>query len=392
LKILFICQYYKPEQFNINIICEELLKYDHEVTVITGLPNYPEGKIPSKYRFFRNRNEKVEGVTVKRCWLIGRGKGRIKLILNYFSFALSASCKVLFMRKDYDLVFIYQLSPVTMAIPAVLYKILTGKPLFLYCFDLWPESLISGGVLQKSIVYGMALILTRWIYRHIDRLLISSSQFEKYIIDVIRYMKEIYYLPMFSADIFKNVKERENGVTDFVFAGNIGVMQSVETIVFAANEIKDRDDIIIHIVGDGSSRQSCEKLAHDLRLSNIVFHGRYPIAKMPDFYELADAFLITLKKNDIISYTLPNKMQSYMAAGKPIIGAIDGETAKIISESQCGICTPAEDFMKLAESMIMFTKNKENNFKYGDNAKKYYIQNFTFEKFMYNLNIHLKNI
>ena len=175
-----------------------------------------------------------------------------------------------------------------------------------------------------------------------------------------------------------------------VFAGNIGEMQSVDTIIKAANEVRTNTRIIFHIVGEGSSRIACQNLATELKLENVIFHGQFPITDMPRFYGLADAFLITLKDNKAISYTLPNKVQSYMAAGKPIIGAINGETARIVKEADCGLCTPAEDYLLLAESIRNFADNKQEYERFGENAKRYYSENFTIEKFMDNLNRYLK--
>jgi len=334
MKILMVCQYYYPEQFKINDICSTLVKQGHKVSVLTGLPNYPSGIIEKGYKKLKKRREVINGVHVTRSLIIARGKGNIRLALNYISFVVSASINALFIKKDFDLIFVYQLSPATMAIPGILLKKITKKPMLLYCFDLWPESIVSGSISKKSKTYSMLFKICRWIYNKADKILVSSNQFKEYFKTTLNIYKDISYLPIYAESLFENIGKISNNKINFVFAGNIGEMQSVETIVYAANEVKENKNILIHIVGDGSSRKKCEELAKNMALDNIIFHGQYPTTEMPKFYELADAFLVTLKNDKMISYTLPGKVQTYMASGKPIIGAINGEAAMIINISQ----------------------------------------------------------
>jgi len=387
MKLLVVCQYFYPEQFKINDICFELVKNGHKVTVLTGLPNYPTGVIPKEYRWLQRRHENINGVQVIRSTLIARGKGKLRLALNYLSFALFASIKSLFLRKDFDAILVWQLSPITMALPALLLKNITGKPLYLYCQDLWPESVAGVGIGQESLVYKILLFISRYIYGKANKIAISSQLFEKYFSEVIGISNNITYLPVYAESIFDNIAETndESVKNNLVFAGNIGAMQSVETIIQAAHQLRNHKDIVFHIVGDGSNRANCEKTAHELGLENIIFYGQRPITEMPDFYAMADAFLITLKAIKEISYTLPNKVQSYMAAGKPIIGAIDGETRLVIESARCGFCCAAEDDNSLAELIERFVADKEAHLTMGNNARKYYQENFNKETFMNNL-------
>ncbi|WP_180955023.1 glycosyltransferase family 4 protein [Bacillus sp. V3-13] len=387
MKILVVCQYFFPEQFRVNDICFELVTQGHQVTVLTGLPNYPSGIVDQRYKKFKNRTEEINGVKVTRCWLLGRGKGTKRLALNYLSFALTSSIKALFLKKDFNLILVYQLSPVTMAIPAILLRKLTKKPLVLYCFDLWPESIASAGINSYSKTYSALLKLSKWIYKSADEILISSIMFEEYFKNTLDIQKKIYHLPVYAEGQFENIKTRNAGKEiNLVFAGNIGEMQSVETIIYAANELKQEQSIKFHIVGDGSSRDKCEQLAAQFKLSNVIFHGQHPITEMPKFYNMADAFLVTLKSNKIISYTLPGKVQSYMASGKPIIGAIDGETKLVINDAQCGICGSAEDYKELAKNIRKFAAEKEMHLTYGQNGKRYYNANFSKTVFFEKLN------
>lgn len=384
MKILVVCQYFYPEQFRVNDICFELVKEGYEVTVLTGLPNYPSGMVEKKYKGFKNRNEEINGVKVIRSWLLGRGEGTGKLAANYLSFAISSTIKSLFIKKDFDLILVYQLSPVTMAIPGIVLKKITKKPLIIYCHDLWPESIASAGISSESKIYNILLKLSRWIYKNANEIFTSSKLFEDYFTNTLNVDKKITHLPVYAEELFENIKpiQMDNENINLVFAGNIGEMQSVETIIYAANEVKDDQNIKFHIVGDGSSKIKCEELVNQLALENVIFHGQHPVSEMPRYYEMADAFLVTLKANKVISYTLPNKVQSYMAAGKPIIGSIDGETQIVIHESKCGYCSPAEDSKKLANNIRGFMEEKEKHIVYGENARKYYDNNFSKIKYM----------
>lgn len=394
MKILVVCQYFYPEQFKVNDICFELVKEGHQVTVLTGLPNYPSGRVDFRYSCFKNRYEVINGVKVIRAWLLGRGHSTLRLALNYISFALASTLKALFLKKDFDIILVYQLSPVTMAIPGILLKKLTKKPLILYCHDLWPESIASAGISSKSLIYSILLKVSKWIYKSADEIFTSSKLFEEYFKATLGISENITHLPVYAESLFVdlNKHQKNNDIINLVFAGNIGEMQSVETIIYAANELKGDRYIKFHIVGDGSSAKKCKELTTKLGLENVVFHGQFPITEMPRFYEMADAFLITLKANEIISYTLPNKVQSYMAAGKPILGAINGETQIVIREAQCGLCAPADDHIGLANNIRTFVKEKGKHIFYSNNARKYYDNNFSKQKYIKRLTALLKKI
>lgn len=373
MKLLVVCQYFHPEQFRVNDICFELVRRGHEVTVLTGLPNYPQGVVDARYRWFRNRRETVEGVRVVRSWLLGRGKGALRLALNYLSFALSSAWKALFMKTDFDLILVYQLSPVTMALPAILMK-RRAKNLALYCFDLWPESVASAGFSNDSALYRVLLRLSRWIYSKADTVFASSLLFERYFRETLQLDVPVVHLPIYAEALFDEIPLKTPGETlDLLFAGNVGEMQSVDTIIRAAAELKDEPDLAhvrFHIVGDGSALERCRGLAAELGAENVLFHGQHPVEEMPRFYAQADAFLVTLKKNEAISYTLPGKVQSYLAAGRPIIGAVDGETRALVERFDCGVCVPAEDWRALADAIRRFAADRGAHATMGRNARK----------------------
>ena len=393
MKILVVCQYYYPEPFRISDICEELVKRGHEVTVVTGVPNYPEGIIYDGYRGGKKRKEIINGVEVHRCFTIGRRAGTLFRFLNYYSFAISSYLYVSGLKrrkkvKPFDVVFVNQLSPVMMAYAGILAKKKWNIPLVMYCLDLWPESLVAGGVSVNSIIYRLFKTVSRNIYKKADAIAITSRQFEKYFQEVLEIETEnMVLLPQYAEDIFEDlqIEKRDKVGYDFVFAGNIGEMQSVETIIQAARliEANSNESVRIHIVGDGSKLECCKKLAKGLE--NAKFYGRRPIEDMPKFYAMADAMLITLKSNKSISYTLPGKIQSYMAAGKPIIGAIDGETKLVIEEARCGYCCEAENEKQLANLIVTYIKSAHKE-EMGDCSRKYYEEHYKKNVFMKHLN------
>jgi glycosyltransferase involved in cell wall biosynthesis len=400
MNILVVSQYYYPEQFRINDICETLVNQGNRVTVLTGLPNYPKGEILPEYKNGQNRKENINGVEVIRVPLVGRGKGIKGLIMNYLSFMFTSTLKSCFLPKDFDVVFVYQLSPVTMVLPAIFYKKRSRKKVLLYCLDIWPESIASAGIKQSSYIYKILLKFSRFLYKGVDQILVTSYSFKNYFDKILKIdSKDIKYLPQYAEDLYNNstmhgesIIKQEDSI-NLLFAGNIGEMQSVDTIILAANELRDNKKLKWHIVGDGSAKESCEKLVEQLNLQDhVIFHGQQPVGKMPEYFKGATALLVTLKNNEYISYTLPGKVQSYMAAGKPIIAAINGETRNVIEESGCGVCCPAEDYISLARIVRDFIGNSHKHRSYSDNAVKYYKENFSKDVYITNLTYELNKL
>lgn len=385
-KILVICQYYKPEPFRISDICEEMVRCGHEVQVVTGYPNYPEGILYEGYGKCKHIDEVINGVKVHRCFTIPRQTGMVKRLMNYYSYPLSSSS---FVRskacvasdgKPFDVVFCNQLSPVMMADAAIAYKKKYKVPVVMYCLDLWPESLIAGGITRTSPIYKFFHHVSKKIYRQMDKILITSRMFSEYLSTEFGVEKDrIEYLPQYAEDIFEQIPPRkEDGTFHFMFAGNIGAVQSVETVIRAAEKLKD-EPVKFHIVGGGSDLERIQELGKGLE--NVVFYGRRPLEEMPSFYSKADAMLVTLAADPVLSLTLPGKVQSYIAVGKPIIGAIDGETKEVIEAAQCGFCGRAENVDELVENIKRFIRSDKRE-EMGKNARKYYEENFEEKLFM----------
>ena len=385
-KILVICQYYKPEPFRITDICEEMVRRGHEVQVVTGYPNYPEGILYEGYGKGKHIDEVINGVKIHRCFTVPRETGSLKRVLNYYSYVVSSVKYVLSRkcvssdRKPFDIIFCNQLSPVMMADAAIAYKKKFKIPVIMYCLDLWPESLIAGGITRKSVIYKYYYYVSKKIYRQMDKILISSCMFEDYLRKEFGIKKEkIEYLPQYAEDIFEQIPAREeDGTYNFMFAGNIGEIQSVETIIRAARMLKN-EPVYFHIVGGGTDVERIRKMSTELK--NVIFYGRRPLKEMPKLYEKADAMLVTLASDPVLSLTLPGKVQSYMAVGKPIIGAIDGETKRVINDAECGFCGNADDAIELVNNIKKFIETRDRSVM-GKKARKYYEENFEVKIFM----------
>lgn len=380
MKILVICQYYSPEPFRIADICEALVEKGNEVDVITSFPNYPMGEIYEGYKNGEHKDETINGVNVHRVFTIGRKTGAIYRFINYFTYSVASTLYVSRLKKEYDVVFVYQLSPVMMANAALKYKKKHGKKVVLYCLDLWPESLCIGGIKRNGLIYRIFEKISLNIYKSSDKIVVSSRTFKKYFGEKYGFDEtEILYLPQHAESFFEDVSTIDSKTINLTFAGNIGFAQDIGTIIKTAEILKD-EDICFNIVGDGTELKNAQSTAKKLSLNNVFFHGRLPVEKMPELYASSDAMLVTLSADSVISMTLPGKVQSYMAAGKPIIGAINGETAEIIKEAECGFCAQAEKPEMLAEKIRDFMKC--DRVKLGRNAYSYYEKNFRKEQFV----------
>lgn len=392
MKILVVCQYYYPEPVRITDICEELVKKGHSVTVLTDVPNYPMGNIYKGYENGKNRIEIINGVHVHRVFTIPRKSNAIMRLLNYHSFSFFSKRYVKKLDHDFDVVLVNQLSPVMMANSAIKYKKKYNKKIIMYCLDIWPESLCAGGIKKNSLIYKVYYHISKKIYSKMDKILVTSKSFIDYLEESFNIEKEVFdYLPQYAEAIFdfELCQKNENSKIDLLFAGNIGKAQSIDTIIEAANILKDNKKVFFHLVGDGQELERLKEKVNELGLNNVIFYGRKPLDEMPLYYKKADAMLVTLCGDSLISSTLPGKVQSYMAAGKPIICAANGETQEVISNANCGFCGPADNAKMLAKNIEKFVKCN-NKRELGNNAYNYYKKNFDKDYFITKLIDELK--
>lgn len=384
MKILVVCQYYYPENFQITPICEQLVSDGYDVTVLTGLPNYPTGIIPDDYKN-GHRKEKRNGVKIIRCSEIGRKKGAVYLAMNYLSYCMSASAKIRKLSPSYDLVFVYQLSPILMGVPGRLYSKKHHVPMALYCCDLWPESLKMYVKSESNPLFKAVKLLSKRIYNAADLVIGQSTSFLPYLRKTHHIPdRKLRYIPAFADETYLTQDfTPDDDTVDFVFLGNLGIAQNLIAVLKAIEMIKTIPKFKVHFVGDGTVLSEMKEFVNTHHLQDIVFfYGRRPVEEMPKYYKLADACLVSLKADNETGLTLPSKVQGYMAAGKPIIGMIDGSAKDVIEESKCGICVSAGDVSGLANAMKSFITENEKYSNCGQNGRQYFIDHFSKKKFM----------
>lgn len=386
MKILVVSQHYWPEAFPSTDLCEGLAARGHEVHVVTDIPNYPMGYIFPEYKGGKNRRQTHNGVTIYRTFTVGRRSGTFFRILNYYSFAASSTAFCMGLPGDFDVVLAIQSSPIMMVNAALSYAKRHKKKCVFYTMDLWPASLAAGGVAEQSPVYRLFHRVSARLYRQADRILITSRMFRGYLQEQFQIQDQrIGYLPQYATAQFDRLPQMpEKDTVDLMFAGNVGAAQSLHTVVQAAALLKDLSRLRWHIVGDGSELENLKASAAERSLHNMIFHGRKPPEQMPEFYAMADAMLVTLTEDPFIGMTLPAKVQSYMAAGKPILAAANGEIPTVLTEAQCGFCVPAGDSEALAQAVRDFLACPDRA-ALGRNAKAYYQAHFTRDQFMTHL-------
>ncbi len=393
MKILIITQYFWPEQFRINDLVRLLRARGHEVSVLTGMPNYPSGRLFDGYRWWTKRRDAFEGVPVFRVPLFVRRQGRgWQLALNYLSYVVSA-CMLgpwLLRGRAFDAILVFAPSPFTVGIPAALLRRIKHAPVLFWVQDLWPESLqAAGGIRSPGILRAVGRMVA-WIYRRCDRVLVQSKGFIEPAVAAGAERGRIRYLPNWAEDYYRPVTVEEDAPERrempqgfrIMFAGNLGEAQSLETIVAAAERLADLPDIQWIMIGDGRRKAWMEQQVEKLGLEQrFHFLGRRPAEQMPRYFALADALLVTLRKDPVFALTIPSKIQSYLACGRPILAALDGEGAGIIREAAAGLAVPAGDDKALAEAVrSLHAMSAEERRAMGASGRAFFEREFMAEK------------
>ncbi|MBO1264000.1 glycosyltransferase family 4 protein [Proteiniclasticum sp. SCR006] len=396
MRILVVGQVFYPDNFRINDIVKEL-SLNHEVHVVTGLPDYERGYIPDEYKWFRNRNEKFYNATVHRVPMIARRTGAIFRSLNYVSYMMNSSFYTFNLKKKYDVVFCYQTSPITMFVPGLVYAKKNKVKTVLYSTDLWPESVKAMNIKENTIFYRIITNLSRRIYKAADKILVSSPSFKNYIKDLHGIdISTIGYLPQYTDEEvvsenelhYQGIKE----VMEFTFAGNIGIVQDVDVLLHATAElVKKGYNLKVNIVGSGTSLSKMIELSEKLKLNEFVdFHGRKTHYELNDIYKNTDVCVLTLKDLGFIGKTIPSKLQTYFAKGKPVVAATSGDSQYIIKDSNAGFCVESGNISGLADIMEKYILNRKLLTAHSENALMYYNRNFSRDKFFRELYSYLE--
>ena len=353
MRILIVSQYFWPENFRINDLTQELIQRGHSVTVLTGIPNYPAGRVFDGYRQNPKAFEQYSGARVWRVPMLARGHGAVRLFLNYLSFVIGACLYGPWRLRGQqaDVIFVFEPSPVTVGLPAILLGRIKRTPVVFWALDLWPETLAAIGVVRSPRVLGWVGHLVKFIYERCTLVLGQSRGFLASIAKYCSDAQKIRYFPSWAEEVFNESDLMPapevpvlDGVFNVLFAGNIGEAQDLPAVLDAAESLKHNTAIRWLIVGDGrKSDWLLEEVARRGLQGNVLLLGRFPVERMPSFYAHADALLVSLKKDPVFSMTIPGKVQSYLMAGVPLVGMLDGEGAKVITEANAGLVCAAGD-------------------------------------------------
>jgi glycosyltransferase involved in cell wall biosynthesis len=402
MKLLLVTQYFWPENFTMNAVAAALADRGVAVEVLTGKPNYPEGRLFSGYKRFDINRECYEGVNIIRMPIVTRGsRSPFRLALNYLSFIfMGVSLGPWLLRGSQpSVVLVYCPSPLLQAIPAILIGRLRKIPVVLYVQDLWPESLEATGYVKNKVMLKFVSQIVKMIYQCADLVLVSSRPFEYAIRRVVNDAR-IEYLPNSVGKHFSDPQSGERpDLTVFnegftvVFAGNVGSAQAVKVIVEAAIQLAAHPEIKIVVFGSGSELRWMEQRVHDNALCNLHLLGRFSELAMPYLLSRASALLVTLADRPIFALTVPNKIQAYMAVGRPIIACLNGEGARLIREADAGLAVPAEDAAELAKAILTLSQAPLDRLeRFGVNAKNYYQEHFDQDKIVDKLFAHLNTV
>lgn len=358
MRLLIVSQYFWPENFRINDLASELVHRGHEVTVLTGLPNYPTGKVFKEFLENSADFSNFQNIKIVRVPLVPRGRGAVRLLLNYLSFTINA-CVLgpwKLRGQKFDVVLTCQLSPVTVGLPGAFLAWIKRAPMAMWVLDLWPDTLKAIGVVRSPRLLAGVGELVSFIYKRCDLILAQSQSFISKIKQSAGESIPVVYFPSWAEDVFKShitipapeVPDRA-GSFSVMFAGNVGEAQDFECILSAATLLKQHSHIRWLIVGDGrmSAWVASQIVLRGLG-DQVLLLGRYPVERMPDFFAKADAMLVTLADQEIFAMTIPGKLQSYLAAGMPVIAALNGEGADVIRLAKAGFTCPAGNAVELA--------------------------------------------
>lgn len=390
LRILVVTQYFWPENMRINNMVEGFVAKGHEVTVLTGLPNYPEGQVYADFQRDSAQFSNYQGARIVRVPMLARGKRSITLALNYCSFFTSASTigSYKLRGQSFDSIFVYAVSPIMTAIPALVLGRLKKAPVFVWVLDLWPETLSAVGIIKHPKLLGLVGKIVSWIYNRADYLLLQSQSFDesvkKYCTRSISPSRLVYFPSWAEDDFFEDVQaasdllQPDDSVFTILFAGNVGDAQDFPAILEAAKAVKGDLPVRWVIVGDGRASEWLANHVGQYKMDNVLLLGRHPLEKMPALFAVADALLVSLRTNEVFEKTIPGKVQAYLASGKPVIAMIDGEAARVVVESGAGMACRSGDAQGLAE--IVRTMGALSTVELQDmgmSGRRYYLEHFS---------------
>ena len=364
MRVLLLTQWYPPEPVSLmHDLAESLRALGHDVTVVTGFPNYPSGRVYPGYRVKCWLREHQAGVEVVRVALYpDHGRSGLKRAANYLSFALTAAFFAPFLAKRPDVIFVYH-PPLTVGFPAVWLSWLWGVPFVYQVQDIWPETLRALGKVNNERLLSLVGRLARWIYSKASAVCVISEGFRQNLLGKMIPGDKIHVISNWVDTNVYYPEQLDTVVADYLglsgrfnvmFAGNIGEAQHLETVLEAAARVRDLEAVQFVIVGDGVAEAHLRDLAREARLANVLFLGRFPTGSMPGLYATAEVLLVHLKADPLFDITIPHKILAYMASGKPVLAAVRGDAARLVSGSDAGLVCDPENPEALAATVRRF--------------------------------------
>lgn len=405
LDILFLSQYFYPEQFLNNHVARALVDLGHKVNVICCVPNYPDGKFFADYSNRRKRRENWHGVVINRVFTIARGRRPLQLIANYLTYPVAASWRIVQMGKSRGSVsFVSMPSPLLQALAGIFAKKIWKIPTVYWVQDIWPDSAIITLGIKSPLLIRMLRGFCGWIYRQADVVMVQSDGFHDIIAGFGVRRDRIVTLPnpapkTFSplslSDVPKHIRDmvpRDRPI--MMFAGNIGESQDFDTLVAAVKIMPQSVPFLLVVIGSGRDEARVRGLVEAEGVGErFLFLGRHPEADMPGFFACADAMLVSLRNEPIFALTVPSKLQAYLACGKPIFAVLDGEGSAIIKSAGAGISTRPGDPQGVAEMFVKFSDMSTADLgAMGKNARDIYEQHFSLGSVSHRLEQELSHV
>jgi glycosyltransferase involved in cell wall biosynthesis len=384
MEVLVVSQHYWPESFRINELVSAMLTAGCRVTVLTGQPNYPDGRVFPGYSAFKvTREQHAQGYSIMRVPLIPRGRATAwKLVANYCSFVVSASVlgPWLLRNSRVSAIFVFASSPILQVIPAIVIARIKRIPLVTWVQDLWPESLEVTGFVKSRSLLAMVEKVVRWIYRQNDLLMVQSRGFLASVSERAAGVPVEYFPNPGDAAFLEQSSSTALTLPpgfNVLFAGNLGIAQGLDSVIAAAELLRDQPDVRFVLVGSGSRMEWLRSEIEKRRLENVMLAGRFPASAMPGILAQASALLVSLVRSPTMSQTIPTKLQAYLAAARPIIAALDGEGAAVVREAGAGISCPPEEPTALAAAIRrLHASSPEQLAEMGSAGRAYYLRHF----------------
>ena len=359
IRVLLLTQWFDPEPtFKGLVFARELVRQGFEVEVLTGFPNYPGGKVYPGYKINMLQREVVDGVQVTRVPLYpNHGQSAVKRVLNYASFAASALVYGLFMAKRADVIYAYH-PPLTVGITASLIRLFRRIPVVYDIQDMWPDTLRATGMINNQRALNVVEAVCQWVYRSVDHIVVLSPGFKRLLVqrgvpatkvDVIYNWADEVALAVPQGQLPADFPGAER--FRIVFAGNMGKAQALDTVLDAAALLQARGSRVCFVMlGGGVEVSRLKQSAVDLKLLNVVFLPPVPMAEVGTLLHAADALLVHLRKDPLFEITIPSKTQAYMSVGKPLLMAVNGDAAVLVSQSGSGVVAESENAETLSKA------------------------------------------